>query len=98
MNFTSFGSAGLKSQKCFKISIVAKSEGLLLLLVSDAAGGYPLINVVRYVPTPCKGYGFCALFGLKTDIDFAHFAGLESGTVFEVTTGMYERICPFSFK
>ena len=30
-------------------------------------------------------------FGLKTGIHFAHF-GLESGMVFEGTTGMYERI------
>jgi len=30
-------------------------------------------------------------FGLKTGIDFAHF-GLESGMVFEETTGVYERI------
>ena len=29
--------------------------------------------------------GFLGLFGLKTDIDFAHF-GLESGMVFKVTT------------
>ena len=31
------------------------------------------------------------LFGLKTGIDFAPF-GLESGVVFEGTTGVYERI------
>ena len=30
-------------------------------------------------------------FGLETAIDFAHF-GLESGIVFEGTTGMYEAI------
>ena len=30
-------------------------------------------------------------FGLKTSIHFAHF-GLESGMVFEGTTGVYERI------
>ena len=34
---------------------------------------------------------------LKTGIDFAHF-GLESGMVFEETTGVYERICPFTSK
>ena len=34
--------------------------------------------------------GFLGLFGLKTGIDFAQF-GLESGMVFEGTTGVYER-------
>ena len=42
MNFTSFGSAGLKSEKCFKISKVAKGEGLLLLLGSEDSGGTPV--------------------------------------------------------
>ena len=36
-------------------------------------------------------------FGLKTGIDFAHI-GLESGMVFEGTTGVYERIYRFSSK
>ena len=58
MNFTSFGSAGLKSEKCFKISIVAKSEGLLLLLVSDAAGGIPLLTSLGMCPHPAKGMVF----------------------------------------
>ena len=31
---------------------------------------------------------FCALFGLKTGIDFAHF-GLESSMVFEGVTGVH---------
>ena len=43
-----------------------------------------------------KGYAF-APFGLKTGIDFAHF-DLESGMVFEGTTGVYERICCFNSK
>ena len=34
--------------------------------------------------------GFLRLSGLKTGIDFAQF-GLESGMVFEGTTGVYER-------
>ena len=33
--------------------------------------------------------GFLRCFGLKTGIDFAQF-GLESGMVFEGTTGVYE--------
>ena len=44
-----------------------------------------------------KGYGFLRRFGLKTDTDFDHF-GLESGMVFEGTTGVYERICRFNSK
>ena len=44
---------------------------------------------------PPQRVGFLGLFGLKTGIDFAHF-GLESGMVFEGTTGVYERICCFS--
>ena len=35
-----------------------------------------------------KEVGFLHHFGLKTGIDFAHF-GLESGWVFEGTTGVY---------
>ena len=42
----------------------------------------------RYVPP--HQVEFLGRFGLKKGIDFAHF-GLESGMVFEVTTGMYER-------
>ena len=41
--------------------------------------------------------GFLRRFGLKTDIHFAHF-GLESGMVFEGTTGVYERIYRFNSK
>ena len=44
-----------------------------------------------------KRYGFCAFFGLKTVIDFARF-GLESGMVFEGTTGVYEGIYRFNSK
>ena len=36
-------------------------------------------------------------FGLKMGTDFAHF-GLESGMVFEGTTGVYERIYRFNSK
>ena len=37
---------------------------------------------------PPQWVGFLGLFGLKTGIHFAHF-GLESGMVFEGTTGAY---------
>ena len=51
-------------------------------------GGTSLYKPCRYVPRR---------FGLKTGIDFAHF-GLESGMVFEGTTGAYERIYRSSSK
>ena len=41
--------------------------------------------------------GFLRRFGLKTGTDFDHF-DLESGMVFEGTTGVYERICRFNSK
>ena len=45
-----------------------------------------------------KGHWFLDLFGLKTaTIHFDHF-GLESGMVFEGTTGAYERIYRFHSK
>ena len=52
-------------------------------------GGTPLYQLYRYVPP--HRVGFLRRFGLKTGIRFAHF-GLESGMVFEGTTGVYERI------
>ena len=44
----------------------------------EPGGSTPLYRPYRYVPPPGK--------------EFAHF-GLESGMVFEETTGVYERIC-----
>ena len=49
--------------------------------------GTPLYKPNRYVPP--HQVGFLRCFGLKTGIHFAHFS-LESGMVFEGTTGMYE--------
>ena len=40
---------------------------------------------------------FCAFFGLKTGIDFAHF-GVESSMVFEGVTGVHERNDRFNSK
>ena len=53
-----------------------------------AGGGTPLHRPYRYVPP--KRLWFLGRFGSKTGIHFAHF-GLESGMVFEGTTGVYER-------
>ena len=58
----------------------------------ESPGGTPLNKSYRYLPP--QRAGFWGLFGLKTGIHFAHF-GLESGMVFEGTTGVYERIYRF---
>ena len=52
------------------------------------------IGMCRPLPQRVR---FLCRFGLKTGIHFAHF-GLESGMVFEETTGMYERIYRFNSK
>ena len=58
-------------------------------------GDTPLYKLYRYV-SPDR-VGFLRRFGLKTGMHFAHF-GLESGMVFEGTTGVYERIYRFNSK
>ena len=61
-----------------------------------APGGVtPLYKLYKYVPL--HRVGFLSRFGLKTSIHFAHF-GLESGVVFEETTGVYGRIYCFNSK
>ena len=50
----------------------------------EGGGGTPFYKLCRYVPPhPVR---FLCRFGLQTGIHFAHF-GLESGMVFEGTTG-----------
>ena len=44
---------------------------------------------------PPQRVGFLGLFGLKTAIHFAHVS-LESGILFEGTTGVYERSYRFN--
>ena len=58
-------------------------------------GGTPLYKPYRYVPP--HRVGFLRRFGLKTGLRFSHF-GLESGMLFEGTTGVYERSYRFNFK
>ena len=53
-----------------------------------AGVGTPLHKPYGYVPP--KRLWFWGRFGSKTGIHFAHF-GLESGMLFEGTTGAYER-------
>ena len=51
-----------------------------------------VLSYVTYIGrVPPPWVAFCPIFGLKTGIHFVHF-GLESGMVFEGTTGVYERI------
>ena len=59
-------------------------------------GGTPLYKLYRYVRPPHR-VGFLRRFGLETGMQFVHF-GLESGVVFEGTTGVYERIYRFNSK
>ena len=55
-----------------------------------ARGSTRLYRPYRYVPP--QRVRFLRRLGVKTCKEFAHF-GLESGMVFEETTGVYERIC-----
>ena len=54
-------------------------------------GVLPYIGHIGMCP-PHQRVRFLRRFGLKTGKEFAHF-GLESGMVFEETTGVYKRIC-----
>ena len=67
----------------------------MLYHVLGGGGGTFLCKPHRYVPP--HRVGVLRRFGLKTGIHFAHF-GLESGMVFEGTTGVYERIYRFNSK
>ena len=53
----------------------------------EPGGSTPLYRPYRYVPP--QRVRFLRRFSLKTGKEFAHF-GLESGMVFEETTGVYE--------
>ena len=59
------------------------------MMVISGPGGTPFCKLYRYVSP--HWVGFLRRLGLKTGIHFAHF-GLESGMVFEGTTGVCERI------
>ena len=58
--------------------------------------GNSLYKLYRYVP-PSDLVGFQRHFRLKTGIHLAHF-DLESGMVYEGTTGVYEHIYRFNSK
>ena len=57
--------------------------------------GTPLYKLYRVCAA--LSVGFLRRFGLKMGIHFAHF-GLESGMIFEGTTGVYEHIYRFNSK
>ena len=59
-------------------------------------GGYSLIKAIQVCATP-KGRVFFAPFCLKTVMGFAH-CGLKSSTVFEGSTGVYERTLSFQIQ
>ena len=86
--------------KCFaKILKIAKnkckSRPIERTREQNVPGGTPLCKLYRYVLP--HWVGSLRPFGLKTDIHFVHFV-LESGIVFEGTTGVYERIYRFNSK
>ena len=54
-------------------------------------GGGATLLYKPYMYVPPHRVGFLGRFGLKTGTHFAQF-GLESGVLFEGTTGVYERI------
>ena len=61
----------------------------------NVPGGTPVYKLYRYVPP--HRLGSLRPFGLKTGVHFAQF-GLESGMVYEGSTGVYERIYRFNSK
>ena len=66
-----------------------------LAVESPGGGGVtPIYKLCRYVP---PYWTELRRFGLKKGIHFAPF-GLESGMVFEGTTGLYERLYRFNSK
>ena len=79
--------------KFFSLNLRAQRSSLFQN--PGGGGGTPLYKLYRYVPP--HRVGFLRRFGLKTGMHFAHF-GLESGMVFEGTTGVYERLDHFNSK
>ena len=86
--------AGTKSGKAEIPELTTHRPNLSAGWIPPGGGTLPY-KPYRYVSP--KRVGFFVLFGLKTGIHFAHF-GLESGMVFEGTTGEYECIYRFNSK
>ena len=64
-------------------------------MVENFPGGTPLYKRYRYMPP--HRVEFLQRFGLRTGIHLAYF-DLESGMVFDGTSGVYERIYRFNSK
>ena len=68
---------------------------IIVIIIIIRGGGTPSYKLYRYLPP--HRVGFLHGFGLKTGIHFPYY-GLELGTVFQGTTGVYERIYRFNSK
>ena len=94
----SFGSKMVKNFAdlggCYPPQPTTFSE-ICRILPPRGGGGNPLYKPYKNVPS--QRVWFLGLFGLKTGIHITHF-GLESGMVFEGTTGAYEHIYRFNSK
>ena len=66
-----------------------------IVVVENFPGGTPLYKRYRYMPP--HRVEFLHRFGLRTGIHLAYF-DLESGMVFDGTSGVYERIYRFNSK
>ena len=66
-----------------------------IAVVENFPGGSPLYKLYRYMPP--HRVEFLHRFGLRTGIHLAYF-GLESGMVFDGTSGVYESIYRFISK
>ena len=79
------------------ISGAPQSNFYLIRAMISAGVVLPYISHIGISTSP-KGKGFCAvLVWTEMGIDFIHF-DLESGMVFEGTTGIYERMYRFNSK
>ena len=72
-----------RSLPCFVPSV----KRVIICVLRISLDGFPYL--------PPQRVEFLRRFGMKTGIHFTHF-GLESGMVFERTTGVYERIYRFN--
>ena len=69
------------------------------MFVSDlflpGPGGGEVLPYISYIGMRPHWVGFLCRFGLKTGMHFTDF-DLQSGWVFEGTTGVYEHFCRFN--
>ena len=90
----------MKSLKQILVDISTKNqpqENWMLGLITPLYHETHIAVCAPHPPPPLPKSMVLRRFGLKTGIDFLHFS-LESGMLFEGTTGVYERICRFNSK